>query len=333
MRSVIGKRRFAMNNTLTILSLLLLVLSSQPGVLKPAPLAAQEATWYPAVQFEEKPALDVPFVPTPYEVVNMMLDLAKVNNRDILYDLGCGDGRIVVTAAKERKVRRAVGVDLDPDRIRESVDNARQAGVSDRVAFHRKDLFDVDFREATVMTLYLLPSVNLKLRPKLLQELRPGTRIVSHDFDMGEWQPDRTVQAGGGHTVYFWVIPSNVNGTWTWKGPEGTGRRYELRLRQAFQNVDVAELTVDNAKTAVTNVKLTGDKLEFTIGQKVNGNDRALHFTGTVNEDSIQGSMAPAGVPGGGKKWNARRDPSTRLPLDPSNASHVRSTHGGRAFS
>ena len=149
-------------------------------------------------------ARDVPFVPTQQKVVEKMLDMARVGPRDVVYDLGSGDGRIVIAAAK--RGARGVGVDIDPQRIREAKENARAARVDDRVKFVQGDLFQADIAEATVVTLYLLSSVNQRLRPKLLAELRPGTRIVSHAFDMGDWHPQATEQVGG-TTVYYWVVP------------------------------------------------------------------------------------------------------------------------------
>jgi len=158
-------------------------------------------------------APDVVYVPTPPEVVAAMLKLANVIKDDVVYDLGSGDGRIVITAAKEYGAR-GVGIDINPVRIKEAQENAQKAGVTDRVKFLQQDLFEADFHEATVVTLYLLPRLNLKLRPKLLHELKPGTRIVSHDFDMGDWKPEKTVQVGS-KTVYYWIIPANAasNGT------------------------------------------------------------------------------------------------------------------------
>lgn len=150
-------------------------------------------------------SLDVPYVPTPMPVVNKMLDLAKVKKGDVLYDLGCGDGRIVITAVKERGAR-GVGIDLNPQRIAEAKINAKEAGVQDKVKFEVGDLFKADFSEATVVTLYLLPSVNAKLRPQLWRQLKVGTRVVSHAFDMGaEWPPERT-ETVNGTTVYYWTI-------------------------------------------------------------------------------------------------------------------------------
>jgi ribosomal protein L11 methylase PrmA len=150
-------------------------------------------------------APDVIFVPTPQEVVEDMLRLANVKKGDVLFDLGSGDGRIPVTAARLYGIR-AVGIDIDPERIREAQDNAKKNGVESLVQFRLQDLFEADFREATVVTLYLLPDLNLKLRPRLLAELKPGTRIVSHQFDMGDWKPAKKLESNG-RTVYFWVVP------------------------------------------------------------------------------------------------------------------------------
>jgi SAM-dependent methyltransferase len=148
---------------------------------------------------------DVVFVPTPQDVVNAMLRLGEVKKGDVLYDLGSGDGRIVITAAQRYGVR-GTGIDIDPQRIKEARENARQAGVEKQVRFLNQDLFETDFHDATVVTLYLLPSLNLKLRPKLLAELRPGTRIVSHAFDMGDWKPDRRERIGA-TDIFLWIVP------------------------------------------------------------------------------------------------------------------------------
>lgn len=151
------------------------------------------------------PTLDVPYVPTPPEVVDKMLMLAQVRDGDYLIDLGCGDGRIPVTAAQRFNIR-AYGVDIDPKRIAEAKANAQEKGVSDKVTFEVKNLFDTKIGDATVLTLYLLPKINLELRPRILSELKPGTRVVSHAFDMGDWKPDRTDQVNG-RNVYLWTVP------------------------------------------------------------------------------------------------------------------------------
>lgn len=153
---------------------------------------------------------DVIFVPTPQELVEDMLRLAGVRAGDVLYDLGSGDGRIPITAARQYGIR-AIGIDIDPDRITEARDNSKRAGVSGQVEFRLGDIFTLDFRDATVVTLYLLPELNVKLRPRLLAELRPGTRIVSHAFDMGDWRPEKKLESNG-RTVYFWTVPERKQG-------------------------------------------------------------------------------------------------------------------------
>ncbi|HEY9737375.1 MAG TPA: methyltransferase domain-containing protein [Trichocoleus sp.] len=178
-----------------------------PAQTTGAPEAASENTaQVPEINPTRTP--DVVYVPTPQPVVDEMLRLAQVQPDDVVYDLGSGDGRIVITAA-ERYGIEGVGIDIDPERIREANENAARAGVADQVEFRQEDLFETDFSEATVVTLYLLPELNLRLRPKLLTELEPGTRIVSHDFDMGNWEPDQVVEVNG-RTVYAWVVPENV---------------------------------------------------------------------------------------------------------------------------
>lgn len=164
-------------------------------------MLAASLTW---AQAPSKP-LDVPYVPTSPSVVDAMLKLAGVKSTDVVYDLGCGDGRIVIAAARDFGAR-GVGIDINPVRIAEARENAQKAGVASRVRFEEGDLFQADLREATVVTLYLLTSVNLKLRPKLLAELRPGTRIVSNTFDMGDWKPDQEVNLDG-RRILLWTVP------------------------------------------------------------------------------------------------------------------------------
>jgi tRNA G37 N-methylase Trm5 len=179
-------------------SLFLAALIAASAVAQPAALAQS-----PLKPAERTP--DVIFVPTPQEVVEDMLRLANVKKGDVLYDLGSGDGRIAITAAKMYGVR-AVGIDIDPERIKEANANAKKAGVEKLVTFRQADLFTSDFREASVVTLYLLPDLNVKLRPKLWAELKPGSRVVSHQFEMGDWKPEKKLESGT-RTIYFWTIP------------------------------------------------------------------------------------------------------------------------------
>ena len=173
---------------------------------------AHEVNAQPTAPEQQPPAKqlrspDVVFVPTPYEAVDAMLKVAKVDKNDVVYDLGSGDGRIPIMAAQKYNAARAVGIDINPERIKEAEANLKAAGVGDRVRFLNEDLFEANISEATVVTLYLLPSLNLKLLPKLLNDLKPGTRIVSHAFDMGSWKPQQTLKAGGS-VIYFWTIPA-----------------------------------------------------------------------------------------------------------------------------
>jgi precorrin-6B methylase 2 len=169
---------------------------------------AQTAVQAPAAAPQkELRSPDVIFVPTPHEVVEAMLTVAKVGKGDVLYDLGSGDGRIPITAAQKYGIARGVGIDISPERIKEANENLAKAGVGNRVRFVNADLFETSLGDATVITLYLLPTLNLKLLPKLLKETKPGTRIVSHAFDMGTWTPEQTLKVGT-RSVYFWTIPA-----------------------------------------------------------------------------------------------------------------------------
>ncbi len=172
------------------------------GILAFSALAAAPAA---RIAQDDTPSLDVPYVPTTPELVEQMLKLGQVKSTDTVYDLGCGDGRIVIMAAQKFGAH-GVGVDLNPERIREATENAKKAGVTNRVRFVNANLFDADIHNATLVTLYLLPDVNLKLRPKLLKDLKPGTRIVSHSFDMGDWKPEKEVEVNGSR-LYLWTVP------------------------------------------------------------------------------------------------------------------------------
>jgi SAM-dependent methyltransferase len=252
-------------------------------------------------------APDVEYVPTPHHVVAEMLRLAKVTKNDVVYDLGCGDGRVVIAAAKQYGAR-GVGVDIDPVRIKESWENARKAGVANRVKFLEQDLFETDFREATVVTLYLLPKLNLQLRPKLLSELKPGTRVVSHDFDMEDWHPDQVVRVPSTtyeHRVYYWVIPADVAGTWQLSLPlHHSAQPSTLRLQQQFQEVRGA-VTVAGAEVPIGKATLTGDQLRFTVTQ---GDGVQMRFEGRADGDALRGRVeVRGGAAPGHYDWSAQR--------------------------
>ena len=262
---------------------------------------------------------DVPFVPTPPEVVDEMLKMANLKPGDVLYDLGCGDGRIVIAAAKRYGVK-ALGIDIDPVRIKESNENAVAAGLEGKVRFIQQDLFEADFHDATVVTMYLLTSVNLRLRPKLLAELKPGTRLVSHSFDMGEWKADKTalVQTSYGdeRDVHFWIVPANVSGRWEWDLADGTKKRhYAIQAVQEFQSVS-ASGTEGTWLVAVNDVSLVGDHIKFRLDTEADGKMTSFLYDGTVQGDTIEGAIRPANDPKAVPvKWKAVRDPKTAVPI------------------
>ena len=204
--------------------------------------------------------LDVIFVPTDDLVVEAMLKMAAVTKDDILYDLGCGDGRIVVAAAMEREAK-AVGVDMDPRRIAEANALAKAIGVEHRVTFIQDDLLTVDFSEASVLTLYLLPSLNVKLKKRILSEMKPGSRIIAHAFNMGRWQPDAK-RAMGGVYLYKWVVPAPVQGTWEWLSADG--KLYRVMLDQTFQMLS-GQAWIDGEQVEVIEAKMLGDRLRLVI--------------------------------------------------------------------
>jgi len=209
--------------------------------------------------------LDVPYVPTDEKIVHAMLDLAEVTSQDVLYDLGCGDGRIVVAAALERNTH-GVGIDIDPMRITEAIEYAGHTGVEYMVRFYEGDLLEVDFSAATVVTLYLLDLVNVQLRPRLLDELRPGTRIISHAFDMGDWKPDQR-QNCGSINIYKWVVPAKVAGTWEWQIT--TGETYRVELKQKYQQL-TGKAWIDGEEAQLKNALIHGDLLELVVSKKIN---------------------------------------------------------------
>lgn len=204
--------------------------------------------------------LDVPFVPTDERVVQAMLELGGVDAADTLFDLGSGDGRIVVAAARDHGAH-AVGVEIDSSRVKLSEAYADQMGVSHKTAFVQEDLFTVDFSSATVVTMYLLHSANIDLRPRLLNELRPGTRIVSHAFDMGDWRPDRRARLRD-ISLFLWVVPAPVAGTWCWEAPDG--RFFCVSLEQKYQRLS-GSVWIDGELSRLTTTLLWGDLLELGI--------------------------------------------------------------------
>jgi SAM-dependent methyltransferase len=266
----------------------LLALATALLVLAAPPARAQlEALEPPPVL----PGKDVPWVPTPDAVADRMLALARVGPRDLVYDLGSGDGKIPIMAAK-RFGARAVGVEYDPDLVEVSRTAARREGVADRVRFVRDDIFEHDFRAATVVTLYLLTSLNVKLRPQIL-ELRPGTRVVSHVFSMGGWTPDETTRVGASD-VYLWIVPARVAGTWSMtRTPAGPA---ELVLEQRFQRISGA-LRLAGETRPLERAALRGDEIRFAVG---GAGGARLVFVGRVAGDRMAGE-------GDAQPWEAVR--------------------------
>ena len=227
--------------------------------------------------------LDVPYVPSDEKIVHSLLDLAEVTGEDTLYDLGCGDGRILVAAALERNTH-GVGIDIDPMRINEAIEYAGHTGVEHLVHFFEGDLMEVDLSAATVVTLYLLDAVNIKLRPRLLDELSPGTRVVSHAFNMGDWKPDQQ-QRSGSINLYKWIIPAKVAGTWEWQARRGNQNRnlhdkqgldtYRVELKQKYQTV-TGKAWLNGAEVRLKHALLSGDLLELTIQTESNSQARFL---------------------------------------------------------
>ncbi|HWP27041.1 MAG TPA: class I SAM-dependent methyltransferase [Xanthobacteraceae bacterium] len=247
---------------------------------------AQPAQEYkPRVGQEGK---DVIWVPTRQELVDKMLDLAKVTPNDYVIDLGSGDGRTVITAAK--RGAKALGIEYNPDMVELSKRNAAQEGVADKATFVQGDIFESDFSQATVITLFLLPNLNLRLRPKIL-DMKPGVRVVSNTFDMGDWAPDEraTLPDCSHHcTALLWIVPAKVQGTW--KMPNG-----EIVLQQKYQMLN-GSVRIGNTTTPISNGKITGDLIEFSAG--------TARFTGRVGGNAIEGTIKSAT---GESKWQAMR--------------------------
>lgn len=229
---------------------------------------------------------DVVWVPTPQALVDRMMEMAKVTKDDYLIDLGSGDGRTVITAAKLGV--RAHGIEYNPDMVTLAQKNAQEAGVANLATFVRGDIFESDFSKATVITLFLLPTLNVRLRPTLL-DMKPGTRVVSNSFDMGDWEPDERVDAGGDCTSYCramkWIIPAKAGGTWKL----GNG---QLQLTQTYQKLE-GTLTLDGKAEPISAAKMDGENIVFTAGGK--------RYVGKVAGGAMTGTVE------GGAAWTAAR--------------------------
>lgn len=256
---------------------------------------------------------DTPYVQTPQNIVDRMLEVAKVTASDYVIDLGSGDGRMIITAAK-RYGARGFGVDLDKRLVALANKNAAKAGVANRARFYARDLYETDVSPASVVTIYLLPEVNLMVRPKLLSTLKPGTRLVSHDYDFGEWPPDHTeildapdkpVGRDRRSKIFYYVIPGKAAGMWRWALTNGSTRQeYQLAVQQNFQKVKL-ELKVDGVPATVENAALTGDELAFTA--QLPGNATRLVYRGRILNHGLDGEVREQGGGAAVQKWNASR--------------------------
>ncbi|MFP4164631.1 MAG: class I SAM-dependent methyltransferase [Chitinispirillaceae bacterium] len=253
-----------------------------------------------------RPDVDVPFVPTPLEVVNRMLDMADVGEGDLLFELSCGDGRITISAAG--RGARAIGIDKNSQRIKECRQNAQMAGVSKNTKFYQSDLFGVPLAQATVIAIYLMPDVNIQLRPKLFNELKPGSRVVSHDFHMGEWEPDSVVQVRNS-TVYMWVMPANFSGSWSWYHVDDPQTRFSLNISQHFQQL-AGEITSDTNPACVEKMTVSGDEIKIVLKDE---EQKRIHLAGIITDDRIEGTITLFN--GSKLKWHAVRENGTKKPL------------------
>jgi len=281
---------------LALAFLSLLVASLFPGAIAAQPSSAPDRDYVPQVGQEGK---DVIWVPTPQSLVERMLDMTHVTDKDYVVDLGSGDGRTVISAAK--RGARALGIEYNADMVALAKRNAEKAGVDARAQFLQGDIFKTDFSEADVLTLYLLPSLNLKLRPIILK-MRPGTRVVSHAFTMDDWPPDETATVEH-RNAYMWIVPARVDGTWqfTLSGDPKTAN--ELVLRQRFQQAE--GLVTINGKTGqVRNAKLRGPEISFTVLEPTSRDPLRYEFTGRVAGDTMEGTVK---LPGGEQTWKASR--------------------------
>jgi SAM-dependent methyltransferase len=254
--------------------------------------AAKEAGFEP---FVGQPGKDVIWVPTPDAVVNRMLDMAKATPQDFLVDLGSGDGRTVIAAAK--RGLRAMGVEFNPDMVALSNRSAQREGVADKVKFVSGDIFATDFKSANIVTMYLLPSLNIKLRPQLL-DMRPGTRLVSHAFNMGDWQADETASPEG-RQVFMWIVPAKVAGTWSLQAP---GQARELSLQQTYQKLQ-GTMRSGGEQLSLIDAQMHGDEIRFAVLDKTGGARR--DFSGKVNGNAMTGTLRMSGQPDA--QWTATR--------------------------
>jgi hypothetical protein len=276
---------------ITIIFMLALVLV---GMAAPPVVDAQE--YEPSVGQAGK---DVIWVPTPPELIKDMLDMTNLTANDFLIDLGSGDGRIVIAAAQ--RGARALGIEYNPDMVELSKRNAQKEGVSDKVTFMQADIFETDFSKATVLSMYLLPSLNLKLMPTILK-MKPGTRVVSHAFTMGDWEPDQT-RTQESRSAYFWIVPANVEGNWSWKTATGSAK---LKITQSYQKIS-GTLAINGKEMSLNNALLQGDRISFSVSES---NPTQRQYSGRISGNTIAGLEK---IPNRSEsKWVAERHPADK---------------------
>ncbi|MBC7781277.1 MAG: methyltransferase domain-containing protein [Proteobacteria bacterium] len=278
--------------------------------LRSIPLAVLGIAWAANVSAQERFSL---FVPSAQPTVERLVKLAKIQDNDFVVDLGSGDGRIVLTAARSNPKVRGWGVDINENLVRQSNEEAKKQGVADRVQFYHRNVFDADIREVTVINMWLFPELMRLLRPKILAEARPGTRVLTHLFDMGSWQADEWDKEGGSG-VGLWIVPARVEGYWTWQTAlNGANFTHDAIMEQRFQMVE-GITRAGNRRGVFQNVRLRGEDLAFSLEMTLDGVGLTRHeFAGKVNGDTIKGTVKVA-LPDGKNvdlPWAARRSTST----------------------
>ena len=265
---------------------------------------------------------DVPYVPTPMNVVDAMLDIANVGPNDFLIDLGSGDGRIVIAAAKKRGARGA-GVEIDGALVSDARREAARQGISDRVEFRAENLFITDIKRATVVTSYLFPRINVELRPRIFAELKPGSRLVSHEFDFGNWKPDEKVTVKVPNKpygppqseVFLWIVPANAAGRWQWRSAAGGAPvEWELAVEQTFQEIRAAA-RAGGAPARVENPRLRGEEIRFTLTRDIAGRSVREEYVGRISGDSIRGKTRVPNAESG-LDWHATRVARGQINID-----------------
>lgn len=270
------------------------------GGVQAGEAAAPEYAYEPVIGM---PGKDVVWVPTPPQVIDFMLDMAKATPKDFVVDLGSGDGRIVLGAA--RRGIRARGVELNADLVQLSREEAERLGVSQHAEFVAQDMFKADLTQTSVLMTYLLPHLNRRVRPMALAQMKPGSRVVTYAFHMGEWQPDQVAQVTG-LTVHLWIVPAPAMGEWRWTHDGiGFGRDYAMNVTQKFQFIDGKAATA-NSPVYLRDMRLEGDRITFTLTEEAGSSLAQTHYEGRIDGDAITGT-ARTNNQAESRPWKARR--------------------------